>query len=723
MFDLYALHRLHRCLSRTAALLFFAATFAGPAFAEGASGTALNLFNGSSLLGWTPNGNWAPASGALSTSGSGTRSVLTAVPFGEFTLQFEYNVGGSPNAGLRLWATREGSGGYRIDLDNSGSPFGVGGIDGSTHSKIASTSEGWHHAAVEIAGGQINVQIDGQTVAHAGDIGAAAGYLGFEATGDGSFAVRGVRLTPKNLHVSFNGADLSGWKSVESKPAPPSGVGHTVEKTLTLGLGGASKPHGAMWNVRNGAIHGEHGPGGLESSASYGDLLLHLNASVKSDAVKKENFTGFLFRNPAGELSGGYPIGIGAFAGQVAALSNHPPFGASSLVDETVVLAGRTVAIWIGPNLVNVYTDSRPEAGNVAQGARAANGALTLVLPNDKVAVDVQRLTIGQMPASYGAVAKKAPPPPPPAPVQAAPAPPPAPSPTETALLAQQQASAKKDDDAERSKQRSASLMSQALGTNDPQQQMGLYSQVVAIDPSNAAAVQGFKDAQAKVQAQQQTEQKQVTEQTNQQQSEVTRSQQSANSLRSSESSFLSGHLSDASRALAVAERLTPENPLVRDLRTRINSASMLRSRLYMLGGGAGLLGMAGLLAYWLRRRRQSRHPVLEVTRGLDTGHRYPLDRDRISIGAVAQDAGKKNDIVVRDVEHAISRFHCEIERRDGQMYLTDLRSSNGTSIDGKMMEPNAPALLRKGAKIDLGGSVELEFSYDRRDKPKNRGA
>ncbi len=723
MLYLHALSYLERCPRRAAALLFLAAALTGAARGESASGAPLNLFNGSSLLGWTATGSWSAASGALTSSGSGTRSLLTAVPFGEFSLTFEYNVSGSPGAGLRFWANREGTSGYRIDLDNSNAPFGVGGIDGSVHSKIASTSEGWHRVLVEAAGGQINVSLDGQAVAHAGDIAAAAGYLGFEASADGSIAVRGLRLTPKNLHVSFNGADLSGWKSVETKPAPASGVGHTVEKTLTLGLGGASKPHAAAWNVRAGAIHGEHGPGGLESAGAYSDLLLHLNASVKADAVKKENFTGLLLRNPAGELSGGYPVGIGAYAGQVAVLSNHPPSGASSPVDETVVLAGRTIAIWIGPNLVNVYTDSRPEAANVAQGARAAGGALTLVLPNDKEVVDVQRLAVGQMPASYGVAAKKAPPPPSPPPPAPIPAPAPAPSPTETALLAQQQASAKKDDDAERNRQRSAGLMSQALATTDPQQQMGLYSQVVAIDPTNAAAVQGFKDAQARVQAEQQSEQKQAAAQTNQQQSEVTRSQQSANSLRNAESSFLGGHLSDASRALTVAERLTPENPLVRDLRNRINSASMLRSRLYMLGGGAGLLGLAGLIGFWLRRRRQSRHPVLEVTRGLDSGHRYPIDQDKIAIGAVAQDAGKKNDIVVRDVEHAISRFHCEIERRNGQLYLTDLRSSNGTSIDGKMLEPNAPALLRKGAKIDLGGSVELEFSYDRRDKAKDRGA
>ena len=108
---------------------------------------------------------------------------------------------------------------------------------------------------------------------------------------------------------------------------------------------------------------------------------------------------------------------------------------------------------------------------------------------------------------------------------------------------------------------------------------------------------------------------------------------------------------------------------------------------------------------------------MLALIRGLDIGRRYPLDKDTIRIGAVTHDGGQRNDIVVRDVEHAVSRVHCEIQRSHGQLYITDLNSSNGTRVNGQRLDPGKPALLRKGVKLDLGGSVELQFDYDRRAK------
>ena len=42
--------------------------------------------------------------------------------------------------------------------------------------------------------------------------------------------------------------------------------------------------------------------------------------------------------------------------------------------------------------------------------------------------------------------------------------------------------------------------------------------------------------------------------------------------------------MAEAGTALMVAERLAPDNPMVRDLRNRINASSNLRSRLFYLG-------------------------------------------------------------------------------------------------------------------------------------------
>ena len=138
-----------------------------------------------------------------------------------------------------------------------------------------------------------------------------------------------------------------------------------------------------------------------------------------------------------------------------------------------------------------------------------------------------------------------------------------------------------------------------------------------------------------------------------------------------------------------------------------------------MLGGGVGLLALAGLVAAWLRRRKTQRFPVLEITRGLDSGQVLPLDKETTRIGAVAQDGGQKNDIVIRDVEHAVSRFHCEIVKRDGQLYVNDLNSSNGTRLNGNALKPGSPEPLRSGNKILLANNVELRLGYDRGVKRK----
>jgi hypothetical protein len=241
----------------------------------------------------------------------------------------------------------------------------------------------------------------------------------------------------------------------------------------------------------------------------------------------------------------------------------------------------------------------------------------------------------------------------------------------------------------------------------------------VQLDPSNAPAVQGYKDAQTKLQTSQAQQQQTIATQVYAQHTTLTRDQQVNDSLVKAQGAFLAGRILEASTALAVAERLAPGNPMVRDLRGRINSVTTLRSRLVYLGSGAGLLALISLIALWFRRRRQQRFPMLEIINGLDAGQQFPLDKDVIRIGAVAQDGGQKNDIVVRDVDQMVSRFHCEIGRQNGQLYLTDLKSSNGTKLEGAPLDAGQPALLRGGDRINLADAVELRLGYARRDKAK----
>lgn len=58
-----------------------------------------------------------------------------------------------------------------------------------------------------------------------------------------------------------------------------------------------------------------------------------------------------------------------------------------------------------------------------------------------------------------------------------------------------------------------------------------------------------------------------------------------------------------------------------------------------------------------------------------------------------------------------VSRYHAEIEWRDGDFYLIDLRSSNGTTLNGAAV--TGEKRLNDGDEILLGGSSKAKFSID----------
>lgn len=53
--------------------------------------------------------------------------------------------------------------------------------------------------------------------------------------------------------------------------------------------------------------------------------------------------------------------------------------------------------------------------------------------------------------------------------------------------------------------------------------------------------------------------------------------------------------------------------------------------------------------------------------------------------------------------ERGVSRRHARIDIHDGQVYLTDLGSTNGSWLAGQKLIPHQPAMIRKGNEIMLG--------------------
>lgn len=81
----------------------------------------------------------------------------------------------------------------------------------------------------------------------------------------------------------------------------------------------------------------------------------------------------------------------------------------------------------------------------------------------------------------------------------------------------------------------------------------------------------------------------------------------------------------------------------------------------------------------------------------------YELSKPSIAIGR-----SPGNDIALTEA-NAISRYHITITLRNGDVYLEDLGSINGTYMDGSRLEPNTAELLNGGEEIQIG-EIRLIF-------------
>ncbi len=90
--------------------------------------------------------------------------------------------------------------------------------------------------------------------------------------------------------------------------------------------------------------------------------------------------------------------------------------------------------------------------------------------------------------------------------------------------------------------------------------------------------------------------------------------------------------------------------------------------------------------------------PTLFVIRGADQGTRFELTEAALQMGRDAS-----NTIQFHDTE--VSRQHAEIRRIDGDYVISDLRSSNGTFVNGERIEQHR---LVSGDQVQVGCTLML---------------
>jgi len=98
---------------------------------------------------------------------------------------------------------------------------------------------------------------------------------------------------------------------------------------------------------------------------------------------------------------------------------------------------------------------------------------------------------------------------------------------------------------------------------------------------------------------------------------------------------------------------------------------------------------------------------ILEIVRGQFAGASFPIERPACSIGR-----GPQSDVRVRD--DSISTNHATLLRKGSTWFVVDLRSANGTFVDGFRVAGERE--LMPGSRLKLG-TVEMVF------RPLNSGA
>jgi len=90
------------------------------------------------------------------------------------------------------------------------------------------------------------------------------------------------------------------------------------------------------------------------------------------------------------------------------------------------------------------------------------------------------------------------------------------------------------------------------------------------------------------------------------------------------------------------------------------------------------------------------------IVRGSPMSHRFFLEKEEMTIGR-----DPSADLTIND--QLVSRKHARVLRKDGKVTLEDLKSSNGTVINGTKLEAGIIATLAKEDMVKIGNTV-LKF-------------
>ncbi|MEM9953758.1 MAG: FHA domain-containing protein [Chloroflexota bacterium] len=93
----------------------------------------------------------------------------------------------------------------------------------------------------------------------------------------------------------------------------------------------------------------------------------------------------------------------------------------------------------------------------------------------------------------------------------------------------------------------------------------------------------------------------------------------------------------------------------------------------------------------------------------VDSHHSFVYNYDEIETITIGRNDPKKKNpkfldlTVVGGLEAGVSREHAFIKRQGGKLFIEDNGSANGTFLNGQMLAPNEPRVMRDGDEVRLG--------------------
>ena len=126
-------------------------------------------------------------------------------------------------------------------------------------------------------------------------------------------------------------------------------------------------------------------------------------------------------------------------------------------------------------------------------------------------------------------------------------------------------------------------------------------------------------------------------------------------------------------------------------------------SRVFEDEGEITRVASVGELQQELKAKVQRDRAYLIVLAGTNVGETYRLEEGETFLG-------RGQNATIKLMDDGISRKHARIVQQGGEVMIEDLRSSNGTIVNGA---PVANQLLKDGDKIRLGSTTILKFTYN----------